>query len=70
MNSLDDDIDEMFDIDGDSGDSSGSKNSGRDVKSGGMESSVLDAANEARMSFDDLGQIYTNISRKRILSKV
>ncbi len=23
-----------------------------------------------QMSFDDLGQIYTNISRKRILSKV
>ena len=66
MNSLDDDIDEMFDMDGKSGGGSGSSPGG-----GQMESSVLDAAaNEARMSFDDLGQIYTNISRKRILSKV
>ena len=36
-----------------------------------LHSTVLnDPSHENRMSFDDLGQIYTNISRKRILSKV
>lgn len=36
-----------------------------------LESSVLnDPAHENKMSFDELGQVYTNISRKRILSKV
>ncbi|TRY67059.1 hypothetical protein TCAL_02730 [Tigriopus californicus] len=36
-----------------------------------FESSVLnDPTHENKMSFDELGQVYTNISRKRILSKV
>ena len=75
LNSLDDDIDDMFDIDGgDSSSSEGHKNNSssnnNNNNDGAMESNVLEAANEARMSFDDLGQIYTNISRKRILSKV
>jgi hypothetical protein len=32
--------------------------------------SAAAATRENRMSFDDLGKVYTNISRKRILSKV